>query len=221
MSLWSNCKLHQVHLCSMEPFDFVIIVSFFSIVGLVFINYLLYYFNICKLSCSTWGTYIRLNNGSGNYKEDYYELDDTPTLQSFACCQVYYHKTNETAIFFKNSKLMLYKDSGKQSNFHLKCSCLFYDYLISPKNEKCPICLNLFTSLERILYLRCEHAFHEDCISKWLLISTDYKNYSKCPMCMTSVEVEEVISDRTKDNQNVREIDLHRSPLTIHRTLPI
>ncbi|CAK8540561.1 unnamed protein product [Lathyrus sativus] len=53
---------------------------------------------------------------------------------------------------------------------------------IGEENVECAVCLCKIGEGEVLKVLRCEHAFHEDCIDKWISI----KN-STCPLCRESV----------------------------------
>ena len=43
------------------------------------------------------------------------------------------------------------------------------------EQEECAICLTPLTNSK--VYLQCKHAFHEDCVTKWL------KHKKNCPIC--------------------------------------
>ena len=44
----------------------------------------------------------------------------------------------------------------------------------------CPICLEDFDETKHIVYLDCQHIYHEDCIIEW--INKD----PSCPLCRTN-----------------------------------
>mmetsp|Transcript_30060 Transcript_30060/g.82547 ORF Transcript_30060/g.82547 Transcript_30060/m.82547 type:complete len:235 (+) Transcript_30060:87-791(+) len=48
--------------------------------------------------------------------------------------------------------------------------------------EKCTVCLLTFKSSDSVISLSCSHAFHRDCISKWLL-----ERSRMCPLCGSEV----------------------------------
>ena len=53
-----------------------------------------------------------------------------------------------------------------------------YTDIIKEKYKECSICLEDYNDSDKLRILKCEHAFHVDCIDKWLLEC----NY-KCPVC--------------------------------------
>lgn len=60
--------------------------------------------------------------------------------------------------------------------------------MIHTQGEECNICLSTFQVGDRAAWTKkggCVHAFHEECISKWLLVRED------CPMCRRSFLLEE------------------------------
>ncbi|KAK1274074.1 putative RING-H2 finger protein ATL12 [Acorus gramineus] len=53
---------------------------------------------------------------------------------------------------------------------------------------ECAVCLSRFDETETLRLLpKCKHAFHIDCIDKWL------ESHSSCPLCRDKVEVEDVL----------------------------
>jgi len=44
--------------------------------------------------------------------------------------------------------------------------------------ETCAICLHAFERTDSLSALPCSHAFHEDCISKWMM-----QRCASCPLC--------------------------------------
>ena len=44
-------------------------------------------------------------------------------------------------------------------------------------NFECSICFDLFKENELLKQLKCNHIFHKECLSQWLL------NENKCPIC--------------------------------------
>ena len=45
------------------------------------------------------------------------------------------------------------------------------------ENPECTICFDIFKENELLKQLKCNHIFHKECLSQWLL------NNSKCPIC--------------------------------------
>jgi len=81
-------------------------------------------------------------------------------------------------------------------NYHLRSSLIPYYTLpnkakrilkqcqILKNDEKCPICLG--SSLEKRVYLPCNHTFHYQCIVTWF----HYKIW--CPLCNQPIEENEL-----------------------------
>jgi len=71
------------------------------------------------------------------------------------------------------------------STFEVSLYDLFFNtkIKINEKNDLfCPICQNAIkTNTEIIRELGCEHAFHLDCIDKWLLMK------NQCPLCKKNI----------------------------------
>lgn len=51
-------------------------------------------------------------------------------------------------------------------------------------SAECGVCLSAFATDVEVVQLPCRHAFHAECISKWL---TEFR--STCPLCATTVKV--------------------------------
>lgn len=74
----------------------------------------------------------------------------------------------------------------------------------STHGKDCPVCLgNLFDS--KRVYLRCKHAFHEECVSEWIKRSPG--SNGSCPICRAPI-VDEV-GDDANDPQY---ISTYRAP---------
>ena len=75
-------------------------------------------------------------------------------------------------------------------------------------DDNCPICLEKITSNKK--KLKCQHTFHENCISKWYE-NSKYNKYldepykiGKCPVCRNKSE--ELFVDNTEFDtlQNIK-----------------
>jgi hypothetical protein len=56
------------------------------------------------------------------------------------------------------------------------------NYIVFPK--ECPICIDTYNSGEKIampVSMSCKHAFHDECITLWLL------QHDHCPLCRTTL----------------------------------
>ena len=86
-----------------------------------------------------------------------------------------------------------------------KLSGLFRDNQISLalkwspdcKSQACSICLNKNLSAQNGGTLHCGHAFHNECISKWVTQSRDGTGPPTCPLCRKNVRIESVIPKLT------------------------
>jgi len=57
------------------------------------------------------------------------------------------------------------------------------DINIKKINEKCLICMDIFTELDELKLIKCNHCFHIDCIKPWLT-----EQSCKCPNCRFELE---------------------------------
>ena len=70
-------------------------------------------------------------------------------------------------------------------NGYLECFLKPVKYsLINVFNESCPIDLIPFNENEEVSVTKCLHAFHYNCIKKYLLENDNHHEY-KCPICLT------------------------------------
>ena len=83
----------------------------------------------------------------------------------------------------KNKKDFL----SKEAKINAFCECFLKPVkysLIKVFNESCPIDLIPFKENEEISVTKCLHAFHYNCIKKYLL-ENENNNEFKCPICLT------------------------------------
>ncbi|CAL5203853.1 unnamed protein product [Lathyrus oleraceus] len=66
-------------------------------------------------------------------------------------------------------------------------------------NMDCSVCLCDFEEGEKVRRLKCKHAFHKDCLDKWL---QDY--LATCPLCREQVLPEHVVS-KHREHRNHRQ----------------
>lgn len=80
-------------------------------------------------------------------------------------------------------------------NTRSKRSERFIDFITNfpllPKNEICPICLEMFIRGKEAILLRCSHCFHEGCIYTWTKY-TCHSN-SSCPVCKDKLHPDDLI----------------------------
>ena len=75
----------------------------------------------------------------------------------------------------------------KEAKINAFCECFLKPVkysLIKVFNESCPIDLIPFKENEEISVTKCLHAFHYNCIKKYLL-ENEKNNEFKCPICLT------------------------------------
>mmetsp|Transcript_6073 Transcript_6073/g.9440 ORF Transcript_6073/g.9440 Transcript_6073/m.9440 type:complete len:232 (-) Transcript_6073:98-793(-) len=71
--------------------------------------------------------------------------------------------------------------------------------------DACRVCLGKFESDTSVIQLPCQHAFHAECISRWL---TQYK--STCPLCSTAIKCEgdkEASAEKNEMQSNVLSLE--------------
>ena len=73
----------------------------------------------------------------------------------------------------------IFEDKDKNKNINKKIEKLAQIYYKDNKygNPECTICFDLFKENELLKQLKCNHIFHKECLSQWLL------NNNKCPIC--------------------------------------
>ncbi|KAJ6419502.1 hypothetical protein OIU84_029579 [Salix udensis] len=59
------------------------------------------------------------------------------------------------------------------------------------ESRECAVCLSEFLEGERMRKLKCKHAFHKDCLDRWL---EEYLA-ATCPLCRTEVLPEELVAN--------------------------
>ena len=100
---------------------------------------------------------------------------------------------------------MVYLHGGRRVQHRSERTPLLGDRM---KNDSCCICLELFEDNAELVELSCSHAFHTDCIRKWLLD----KSTTKCPLCNFHVHAKTLVCEFSSDRQAmVRETScIHR-----------
>ena len=78
---------------------------------------------------------------------------------------------------------------SRQIKINAFCNCFLKPVkysLIKVYNESCPIDLIPFSADEEVSVTKCLHAFHFNCIKKYLFENED-NNEFKCPICLTNL----------------------------------
>lgn len=65
-----------------------------------------------------------------------------------------------------------------------KCSILVYGKSTNHYGNSCSICLDEFKYHDKIIRLKCQHIFHENCLKKWCYTG------EKCPNCNGALNIE-------------------------------
>ena len=96
---------------------------------------------------------------------------------------IYMNNNNSIQKKVKREKDFLSKEM--KINGYLECFLKPVKYsLINVFNESCPIDLIPFNENEEVSVTKCLHAFHYNCIKKYLLENDNHHEY-KCPICLT------------------------------------
>ena len=61
----------------------------------------------------------------------------------------------------------------------------------------CTICLNAFHVGENVAELNCQHRYHRECISRWLV-----HHQSTCPVCRQNVDPNEWPGPELEEGEN-------------------
>ena len=92
---------------------------------------------------------------------------------------------NNNSISKKVKKEKDFLTKEMKINGYLDCFLKPVKYsLINVFNESCPIDLIPFNENEEVSVTKCLHAFHYNCIKKYLLENENHHEY-KCPICLT------------------------------------
>ena len=87
-----------------------------------------------------------------------------------------------------NKRIIVKKDYlSKEMKINAYCECFLKPVkfsLINTFNDSCPIDLIPFQENEEVSVTKCFHAFHYNCIKKYLLENENNKEF-KCPFCLT------------------------------------
>jgi RING-finger-containing ubiquitin ligase len=184
---------------------------FFTILG--FVLYLSYRLLGCHTSCWYYGTKIRMKRGKRKENtarcytklarerdfENSFEKSMNASIDNIdkACCLAFYwDKPGEVEeLILPNSKKVTYGEFQKQTSSsslfsRLKhyCCCCVDKFPSHPKNDTCPICLDVFTDDALIVLLSCSHGYHNRCLTEWL--DSKRTAFVECPVCKHGMHVE-------------------------------
>ncbi|KAF5747427.1 E3 ubiquitin-protein ligase XERICO [Tripterygium wilfordii] len=77
-----------------------------------------------------------------------------------------------------------------------------YTRKLKPQSRDCAVCLSDFVEGEKIRRLKCKHAFHKNCLDRWL-----NQYWATCPLCRSKVLPDEVVAGFHQSRQDPVEHD--------------
>ncbi|MED6181425.1 hypothetical protein PIB30_019325 [Stylosanthes scabra] len=69
--------------------------------------------------------------------------------------------------------------------------------LKQPDHVECRVCLNEFQEGDKLRNLKCQHAFHRDCLDKWL-----QQSCATCPLCRNKLLPDFVVAKYLNQNHH-------------------
>ena len=69
--------------------------------------------------------------------------------------------------------------SFSENSFKVECTRV--------SGESCPVCIESFSNIDRILKTPCAHLYHVHCLKQWLKTSLYERNVENCAMCRTTL----------------------------------
>lgn len=70
----------------------------------------------------------------------------------------------------------------------------------TPHETLCAICYDEFTDGEELRMMPCSHAFHIECVDRWLLDCGANRRAVACPMCNTALDTRSCVRGRAPDH---------------------
>ena len=65
--------------------------------------------------------------------------------------------------------------------------------------DTCAVCLGEFAAGEELRVLPCNHAFHVECVDRWLLDCGANRRSVACPLCNTPLDTRAAMESATRD----------------------
>ena len=185
-----------------------VLVLFFIFALVVFIGIILVQCNVCRPLCLFRSTIIERYNGK-LINERLCLIDKKKTtsytskISCFMCCKNGY----DSYIYLKNSRRLIYEHLHKSPSKLDRMLKYFFPFPETPKNEKCPICLNALVDSPSVILLKCEHAYDERCISEWLVNAHVLHKTVSCPLCQDELKFKELSNNiLTHDDSTEEEV---------------
>ena len=155
----------------------IFLIIIFSLIGIFLI--------VISIVCFIKKLNLKNNNKNKHQIEEYRPNSITSTLQSS-------QSTEGTVLPFpipQEKEKEKYKIDylSKELKINAFCECFLKPVkysLIKVYNGTCPIDLIPFNENDEVSVTKCSHAFHFNCIKKYLL-ENESNNEFKCPICLT------------------------------------
>ena len=190
-----------------------VLVVFFIFALVVFVGIILVQCNVCRPLCLFRSTIIEQYN-SKLINERLCLIDKKKTtsyiskISCFMCCRNGHH----SYIYLKNSKRLTDEYLQKSPSKLDRMLKYFFPFPETPKNEKCPLCLNVLADSPSVILLKCEHAYDERCISEWLVNAKILHKTVSCPLCQDELKYKELSNNLlTHEDSTEEEVTVMRA----------
>uniref|UniRef100_A0A7M5V696 RING-type domain-containing protein n=1 Tax=Clytia hemisphaerica TaxID=252671 RepID=A0A7M5V696_9CNID len=181
------------------------------IIVLIFVLFMVYRLLGCRLSCWMYGIRIRfkkkrkrkckrykkLTNIDPKSMENSLDVGNSVSIDNvdnkLCCLALYWDKDDdETEVILPNSHRVTYGEfqpPTQTTERFIDCCCACIErFPQQPKNDTCPICLDVFTQNTSLVLLNCSHGYHDKCLTDWLKANS--VSYVQCPICKRGMHVE-------------------------------
>jgi len=161
------------------------VITSFHIFLIIVFSLIVIFLIVISIVCFIKKLNLKNNNKNKHHIEEYRPNSITSALQSS-------QSTEGTVLPFpipqENEKEKYDKDYlSKELKINAFCDCFLKPVkysLIKVYNDSCPIDLIPFNEDDNVSVTKCSHAFHFNCIKKYLLENESNNEY-KCPICLT------------------------------------
>ena len=163
------------------------VITSFHIFLIIIFSLIAIFLIVISIVCFIKKLNLKNNNKNKHTIKDFRPNSISSTLQSS-------QSTEGTVIPFPTS---LEKEKEKYNKDYLSrevkinafCNCFLKPVKLSSikvYNDSCPIDLTPFNENDVVSVTKCSHAFHFNCIKKYLL-ENESNNEFKCPICLTTL----------------------------------